>query len=52
MNALYDIIEEHEYGNESVRSSLQRAKTVTTGGRGRSKHSRGIVDGGYGFYYD
>tara|TARA_R100000388_G_scaffold46280_1_gene35055 strand:- start:1 stop:159 length:159 start_codon:yes stop_codon:yes gene_type:complete len=52
MNALYDIIEEHEYGNESVRPSLQRANTATTGGRRRFEYSRGIVDGGYGFYYD
>lgn len=52
MNAWYDIIEEQEDGNESVRSSLQRTKTTATGGHGRFRDSRTIFDGGYGFHYD
>tara|TARA_R100001224_G_C3942373_1_gene122785 strand:+ start:138 stop:296 length:159 start_codon:yes stop_codon:yes gene_type:complete len=51
MNALYDTIEEHENGNESVRPSLQRAKTVTARGRRRLSYSPPIFDGGYGFHY-
>ena len=52
MNALYDIIEEHDNGNESVRPSLHRTKTTTGGGSRRFSNSRRVLDGGYGFHYE